>query len=175
MRRSPSSGALSSQGALTAAERWRALRSEVIAPILLLGSAGPAFSDYRAGTPSSWRGGAVGYGVRVGSHAGRLLVEAGATHGLAAATHLNLRFHPRKRGSVGARLRHAALGALTARPPGGTRVPNAPRLVGTYGAALAQQCWQSGRMRPVDAARTTILALSVDVAVNVIAEFTGGS
>jgi hypothetical protein len=30
-------------------------------------------------------------------------------------------------------------------------------------------------MRPVDAARTTILALSVDVAVNVIAEFTGGS
>jgi hypothetical protein len=168
------SGKTSPRGSLTAAERWRALRSEVTDPILLLGSAGPAFSDYRAGTPSSWREGALGYGVRVGSHAGRLLLEAGAAHGLAAATRLDLRFHRRGHGSAAARLRHAALGALTARPPDGTRVPNAPRLVATYGTALAQQRWQSGRVRPADAARTTILALSVDVAMNVIAEFTGG-
>lgn len=169
------SGTHSSQDSLAASERWRALRSEVTAPILLFASAGPALADYRAGTPSSWRKGVVGYGLRVGSHAGRLLVEAGAAHGLAAATRLDLRFRPRKRGGVGARLRYAALEAATARTPGGTRVPNAPRLVATYGAALAQQHWQSGRMRPVDAVLTTTLALGVDVAMNAIAEFTGGS
>lgn len=168
-------GAPSSQGALTAAERWRALRSEVTAPILLLGSAGPAFSDYRAGRPSSWRGGALGYGFRVGSHAGRLLLEAGVAHGLAATTGLDLRFRTHGHGPTAARLRHAALGALTARTPGGTRVPNVPRLVGTYGAALAQQRWQAGGVRPADAALTTTLALGVDVVVNVITEFTDGS
>lgn len=170
-----SSGVPSSQGALTAAERWRALRSEVVTPVFLLGSAGPALNDHRTDTPSSWRGDAVGYGVRVGSHAGRLLLEAGAAHGLAAAIRLDLRFRPQGHGGTAARLHHAALGALTARTPGGTRVPNAPRLVATYGAALAQQRWQSSGVRPADAARTTILALGVDVAMNVIAEFTGGS
>jgi hypothetical protein len=147
----------------------------VTSPGLLLGSMGPAINDHLADAPSSWRNDVVGYGLRAASNGGRLLLEAGATHGLAAATRLDLRFRPQGTGGVGARIRYAALEAVTARTPAGTRVPNTPRVVGAYGAALAQQRWQSGGLRPGDAALTTALGLGVDVVINVITEFTGGS
>lgn len=129
----------------------------------------------------------LGYGLRVGSNAGSELIESVTAHGLAAATRLDLRFQPRGQGSVGARIRYAALEAVTARTTDGTRVPNAPRIVGAYGAALAQQCWersdrilpgvrwQSGGVRPGDAALTTALGLGVNVTINVITEFTSDS
>jgi hypothetical protein len=139
----------------------------------LFGSLGPAIGDHLNDDPASWRGDALGYGFRVGSNAGRLLLEGGATHGLAAATGLDLRFRPQGHGGVASRLRHAALEAVTARTPSGTRVPNAPRIAGTYGAVLAQQRWQYGRLRPGDAALSTALSLGIDVAVNVVAEFAG--
>lgn len=163
----------SSRRALSAADRWHALRDEVTAPTFALASFGPALGDQVTGDPSSWRGDVVGYGLRVGSNAGRQLIESGTAHGLAAATRLDLRFRPQGHGGVGARIRHAALEAVTARTPDGSRVPNAPRIVGAYGAALAQQGWQSGEMRPGDAALTTALGLSIDVVVNTITEFAG--
>lgn len=153
--------------------RWRALWSEFTTPAFLFGSLGPAIGDQINDDPASWRGDALGYGFRVGSNAGRLLLEGGATHGLAAATGLDLRFRPKGHGGVASRLRHAALEAVTARTPSGTRVPNAPRIAGTYGAVLAQQRWQYGQLRPGDAALSTALSLGIDVAVTVIVEFAG--
>jgi len=165
--------------------RWRALWSEFTTPAFLLGSLGPALGDQLNDDPMSWRGDALGHGFRVGSNAGRLLLEGGATHGLAAATGLDLQFRPKGHGGVASRLRHAALEAVTARTPGGTRIPNAPRMAGTYGAVLAQQRWersdqvlsgvrwQYGQLRPGDAALSTALSLGIDVAVNVITEFAG--
>jgi len=158
---------------LSASDRWRVLWDEVTAPTFALASFGPALGDQVTDDPASWRGGVVGYGLRVGSNAGRQLLESGTAHGLAAATGLDLRVRPQRHGGVGARLRHAALEAVTARTADGTRVPNAPRIAGAYGAALAQQGWQSGGMRPGDAALTTALGLGIDVAVNIITEFTG--
>lgn len=153
--------------------RWRALWSEVTSPAFLFGSLGPAIGDQINDDPASWRGDALGYGFRVGSNAGRLLLEGGATHGLAAAAGLDLRFRPQGHGSVASRLRYAALEAVTARTPSGTRIPNAPRIAGTYGAVLAQQRWQYGRLRPGDAVLSTALSLGIDVAVTVIVEFAG--
>ncbi len=157
---------------LSASERWRTLRDEVTAPTFALASFGPALGDQVADDPASWRGDVVGYGLRVGSNAGRQLLESGTAHGLAAATRLDLRFRPQGHGGVGPRIRHATLAAVTARTADGSRVPNAPRLIGTYGAALAQQRWQSGGVRPGDAILTTALGLGIDVVVNTITEFT---
>ena len=154
-------------------ERWRALWSEFASPAFLLGSLGPAIGDQFGDDPASWRGDALGYGFRVGSNAGRLLLEGGTAHGLAAATRLDLRFRPRGHGSVASRLRYAALEAVTARTPSGARIPNVPRIAGTYGAVLAQQRWQYGQLHPGDAALSTAVALGIDVAVNVITEFAG--
>lgn len=154
-------------------KRWRALWSEFASPAFLFGSLGPAIGDHLNDDPASWRGDALGYGFRVASNAGRLLLEGSAAHGLAAAAHLNLRFRPKGDGGVASRLRHAALEAMTARTPSGTRIPNAPRIAGTYGAVLAQQRWQSGGVRPGDAALSAALSLGIDVAVNVIVEFAG--
>ncbi len=120
---------------------WSALWDELTSPAFLLGSLGPAIGDQLNSDPASWRGDALGYGFRLGSHASRLLLEGGAAHGLAAATSLDLRFRAKGHGSVASRIRHAALEAVTARMPGGTRIPNAPRMAGTYGAVLAQQRW----------------------------------
>jgi hypothetical protein len=92
---------------------------------------------------------------------------------MAAATGLSLRYVPRRTGGVGARLRHAVLGALTARRATGTRVPNGPRVLATYGAALAQQRWTHGDLRPRSAARSTAIALGVDVLSTIVIEFAG--
>jgi hypothetical protein len=162
-------------GYLTATDRWRALWDEITAPTFLLASVGPATGDHVASEPASWRGDVIGYGMRVGSNAGRQLIESGTAHGLAAAARLDLRFQPRGRGGIGSRIRCAALEAVTARTPRGSRIPNVPRVLGTYGAALAQQRWQSGEVRPGDAALATALGLGIDVAVNVVIEFAGGS
>lgn len=156
--------------ALSASDRWAALRDEVVTPGLLIGSLAIGLSDHLTDAPSSWRGDAVGYAMRTGSTAGRLLIEAGATRGIAAATRLDLRFAPRGTGGIGARLRHAVLGAVTARTAHGTRVPNLPRLLGTYGATLLEHRWAHGESRPWDAALTLVLSLGVDVAANVAAE-----
>jgi hypothetical protein len=156
---------------LSSSDRWEALRNEVVAPGLLVGSLAIGLSDHLTGEPAAWRGGATGYAMRAGSTAGRLLLEAGATHGIAAATQLDPRFIPRQTGGVGPRLRHAVLAAVTARTASGVRVPNVPRLTGTYGAALAEQRWASGETRFGDAALTLALSLGIDVAVNVVLEF----
>lgn len=160
---------------LTATGRWRALQSEVTNTTFLFASVGPATGDHLSDDPASWRSDVVGFGLRVGSNAGRQLIESGTTHGLAATARLDLRFRPCGHGGIGSRIRCGTLEALTARTPGGKRVPNVPRVVGTYGAALAQQRWQSGEVRPGDAALTTALGLGIDVVVSVITEFAGGS
>jgi hypothetical protein len=154
-------------------KRWRALWSEFASPAFLFGSLGPAIGDHLNDDPASWRSDALGYGFRVASSAGRLLLEGSAAHGLAATIQLDLRFRPKRDGGVASRLRHTALEAVTARTPSGTRIPNAPRIAGTYGAVLAQQRWQSGGVRPGDAALSAALSLGIDVAVNVIVEFAG--
>lgn len=129
--------------------------------------------DHLRDTPTSWRRGLGGYAARSGSHAGRLVVEAGVAHGLAAADGLSLRYVPRRTGGVGTRLRHAVLGAVTARTANGTRIPNVPRLVATYGAALAHQRWTHGALRPRNAALSTAISLGVDVVSTVVSEFAG--
>jgi hypothetical protein len=156
---------------VTAAERWQAFRSEVVSPALVAGGLSMGGVDYLRHKPSTWRQGTVGYAARSGSHVGRLVVEAGTAHGVAAAAHLDLRFVPRRIGSMGERLQHAVLGAVTARTADGTRVPNVPRVVGTYGAALAHQRWTHGELRPRSAALSTAISLGVDVAATVVREF----
>lgn len=156
---------------LSTSDRWEALRREVVAPGFLVGSLAIGLSDHLTDDPSAWRGDAAGYALRSGSTAGRLLIEAGATHGIAAALRLDPRFTPRRTGGVGPRLRHAVLAAVTARAPHGTRVPNVPRWAGTYGAALIEQQWAYGDTRVGDAALTLALSVGIDVAVNVVTEF----
>ena len=155
----------------TTAERWRAFRGEVVSPSLLVGALSMGGVDYVRNTPSSWRCGAGGYAARSGSHAGRFVVEAGTAHGLAAATGLSLRYVPRRTGRVGERVRHAVLGAVTARTADGTRVPNVPRVAATYGAALAQDRWAHGELRPRGAVLSTAISLGVDVVSTVVIEF----
>lgn len=156
---------------LTTAERWQELRREILSPGLVAGGLSMGGVDYLRDKPSSWQQGAVGYAARSGSHGGRLVVEAGIAHGIAAAAHLDLRFVSRRTGGVRARLQHAVLGAVTARTADGTRVPNAPRVVGTYGAALAHQRWTHGELRPRSAALSTAISLGVDVVSTVVREF----
>lgn len=156
----------------TASERWRAFRSELTSPGLLFDTVGAALGDHLDDEPASWRGDAIGYAARVGSNTGGMLIEVGTTHGLAAALRLDVRFTPRRHGSVRTRLRHALLGVVTAHTAEGTRVPSAPRLLGSYGAALAQQRWEQGRMHPGDAALSAALSIGIDMAVNVFLEFT---
>jgi hypothetical protein len=156
---------------LTADERWQELRDEVVSPSLVMGGLSMGLVDYLRDDPASWRRGGVGYAIRSGSHAGRLVLEAGAAHGMAAATDLSLRYTARRTGGVGARLRHAVFGAVTARTATGRRVPNAPRWVAAYGAALAQHGWTHGDLRARDAAISSALSLGIDVVTTVVVEF----
>lgn len=156
-----------SSGPLSAPARWGALRSALLDPGFVFGSAGPGIGAHLEDDPTAWPDGARGLAARVGSHTGATLLRIGVTHGLAAGAGLDVRFAPRGEGALGPRLRHAVVETVTAQRADGTRVPNLPRLTGSYAAALAQARWENGVWRPGRAALSAALSLGVDLAVNV--------
>jgi len=156
-----------------AAERWRALWSEVIDPGFFFASVGAGTRAHLGDEPAAWPETVGGYAARVGSSAGGKLLQIGGTHGLAAGLRLDIRYRPGRHECMGDRLRHAVLSPLLARTPSGARVPNLPNAAGTYAGTLAQTRWEQGEWKPRTALTSTALSLGFDVAINLIQALIG--
>lgn len=155
----------------SARERWDNFRGEIVSPLFLLRTFGPTTGDHLNDTPEPWRGDVVGYGARLASNTGSALLQLTAMHGVAAAGRLDIRFVPRKQGSVASRTGHAVWSTLTARTHDGVLLPDAPRALSSYGATLAQTRWEEARWALGKAAVGVALSFGIEMIVNIVTEF----
>jgi hypothetical protein len=80
---------------------------------------------------------------------------------------------PEPQGPLGARLRQAALQALTTRTVSGRRVPAVAETAGTYGAILTRGRLYHGQWRPGQAATSTAVAIGFEVVWGIGGELVG--
>ena len=142
--------------------RWDAFRSEVISVRFVAGSVLGGTIEHLAGSPGALDRDTRGYLARVGTNAASRLTYVGVRHGVSAALGLRLQ-SPEARGSLGARLKQAALQALTTRTVSGRRVPAVAETAGTYGAILTRGRLYHGEWRPGQAATSTAVAIGFKV------------
>jgi len=147
------------------------LQSEIVSPLFLLRMFGPTTGDHLNDVPTSWRGDVVGYGTRLASNTGSALLQLTTIHGIAAAGRLDVRFMPRKRGSVALRVGHAVWSTLLAHTRSGVLLPDAPRALSSYGATLAQARWEEARWAPGKAAIGVAVSFGIEMIVNIVTEF----
>jgi len=114
----------------------------LIGPGALLGlAASTAYDQYRK-EPPEW-GGSEGWGQRLASNAGRLVVQETVHHGLAAVMDRST-WYVRCDCTGGARITHAFAEAVTDHTRGGATMLSVPRIAGAYAGAFAQGVWRPG-------------------------------
>jgi hypothetical protein len=118
--------------------------------------------EHLTGSPNALDRDTRGYLARVGTNAASRLTYVGVQHGVSAAFGLRLK-SPEPRGSLGARLKQAALQALTTRTLSGRRVPAVAEAAGTYGAILTRGRLYHRQWRPGQAATSTAVAIGIRV------------
>lgn len=142
--------------------RWDAFRSEVVSVRFVAGSVLGGTIEHLAGSPGALDRDTRGYLARVGTNAASRLTYVGLRHGVSAAFGLRLK-SPEPQGPLGARLRQAALQALTTRTVSGQRVPAVAETAGTYGTLLTRWRLYHGQWRPGQAATSTAVAIGFKV------------
>jgi hypothetical protein len=128
--------------------------------------------EHLVGSPDAIGRDTRGYLARVGTITGARLVAAGVRHGVSAALDLRLE-SPEPRGPLGARLKQAALQALTTRTASGQRMPAVAETAGTYGAILTRGRLYHGQWRPGQAATSTAVAIGFKVVWTTGSELVG--
>lgn len=152
-------------------DRWRAFRSEVASTRFVVRSTITTVAAHLSGEPSGWRNDALGFGARLASNKGAILLQLGAEHASAAVVGTDIRYHPRNDGRVGRRISHAALRAVTMTDAQGRRWPNVLLASTAFGTALAQQQWEQNERNLGDALLTTLTTIGLEMAGNLAVEF----
>jgi hypothetical protein len=122
--------------------------------------------------PSEWGRGWNGYGRRLASGVGRSLIQEGVSQGLAAVMNRPIGYTRCRCTGNGARVKHAALAAVTDEMPNGSHPIAVPRIVGAYAGAFAQEAWMPGNHNRVASALFSGTAsLGLGAAINLYYEF----
>lgn len=113
----------------------------VASPMAVLASgAGAGIGQWR-GKPRPWGGGASGYGRRYASAHGNAAVQNLLYFGFGAAFREDPRYRRSAETGIGGRLRHALLGAVTERQPGGGRRFRYAYPASYLGAGMLSNTW----------------------------------
>ncbi|MEM9997822.1 MAG: hypothetical protein AAF809_08985 [Bacteroidota bacterium] len=152
------------QEAPTPAERWQDYRVAAFGTTTLVLIPVFAAYDHVLNEPPEWSSSVQGFGTRVLSYGGRLVIDASVVHGSAALLGLDVRAPVLPEGTRLRRASYAALGALTARLPSGQRIPSVPLLLGATSGAMAQSAWEPGGLDWREVGISTTIAVGLTVA-----------
>lgn len=142
--------------------RWDTFQSEIVSPRFISSSVAQGTFMHLIDKPGAWKRDTGGYLARVGSSAGSMLISTSVHHSMGAALDLRIR-PPEPQGSLGARIRQAALQQITTRTASGRRVPAVARTTGTYVATLAQRRLHSGQWKPGRAVVSTVFSTGFSI------------
>ena len=157
---------------ITMSERWRIYRHSVFNPESLLAPAFGAALAQASNQPPEWGQGASGYGTRLASGYGRLVINRTIRFGVAALDHEDPRFRYSNDAGFSRRFRYASVHYVVARTDSGQRIPAFSRFAGTYGAAFLANSWYpESRANTGHALMRGSTALAAGWAWNVFREF----
>lgn len=157
---------------LTFGERFRIYRHSIINPDSALGPAFGAALGQANNEPPEWRQGASGYGRRLASGYGRLVINRTIRFGVAALDHEDPRFTHSNEGGFWRRFRYASVHYVMARKDDGGLMPAYSRFAGAYGAAFVANVWYpESRANTGHALMRGSTALAAGYAWNVFREF----
>ena len=157
---------------LTIGERFRIYRHSVLNPDSAVAPALGAALAQASNEPPEWGQGATGYGRRLASGYGRMVINRTIRFGVAALDHEDPRFTYSNEAGFWRRFRYASLHYVMARTDSGGQMPAFSRFAGTYGAAFIANAWYpESRANTGHALMRGSTALAAGYAWNVFREF----
>lgn len=155
-----------------ATDRFRKYVDNTVGPIALLAPViSGTFRQFR-NSPEEWKKTGAGFARRFGDSFGRNLVNQTVTYGLDEALKLDSNYYLSKKPDFKSKFSNAVVSAFTARTPSGKRVIGAPKIIGTYSAAiLAHEVWMPKRFNYKDGLRDGSISMLTKVGFNLIREF----
>jgi hypothetical protein len=126
---------------MTFGERFQLYRHSIANPDSLLSPAFGAAVGQASNEPPEWGQGASGYGTRLASGYGRMVINRTIRFGVAALDHEDPRFVPSNEKGFWRRFRQSSVNFAMPRTDGDTRIPAFSRFAGTYGAAFIANAW----------------------------------
>ena len=157
---------------LTLNERVRIYRHSIFNPDSALGPSFGAALGQANNEPPEWGQGTSGYGTRLASGYGRLVINRTIRFGVAALDHEDPRFHYSNETGFWRRFRYASVHYVMARSDDGGRMPAYSRFAGAYGAAFIANAWYpESRANTGHALMRGSTALAAGYAWNVFREF----
>lgn len=164
----------------TAAEFMPMTRSERLRDYLL-GVAGPesivraaAASAIRQAedSPKEWRGGAEGYGYRLGDAFAQHVIRGTLQYAASEVLHEDNRYFASGQSGFFGRVKYAVASTFLARRDNGQRTMSFSRLGAAAGAAFISRAWQPPSTTSAgDGAVSFGIAMGTDVGFNVVREF----
>ncbi len=156
----------------TAEKRFKRYVNDTVGPVAWIGIVSGAAFSTAFNSPEEWGKSGEGFGRRVASNFGRIVVRSTVMYGLDEAFKLDSSFYPSTERGVGSRVGNAFLSVVTARKPNGRRTVGVPRIVGTYTAdVVANQFWYPARFDWKDGMKRGGISLGVNAAFNLVREF----
>jgi len=157
---------------ITMPERFRIYRHSVFNSDLLFAPAFGAALAQASNEPPEWGQGASGYGTRLASGYGRLVINRTIRFGVAALDHEDPRFRYSNEAGFWRRFRYASVHYVVAHTDTGKRIPAFSRFAGTYGAAfIANEWYPESRANTAHAFMRGSTALAAGWGWNVFREF----
>jgi len=157
---------------LTLGERFRTYRHSIFNPDSAVAPAFGAALAQASNEPPEWGQGATGYGRRLASGYGRLVINRSIRFGVAALDHEDPRFTYSNEAGFWRRFRYASVHYVMARTDSGGQMPAFSRFAGVYGAAFIANSWYpESRANTGHALMRGSTALAAGYAWNVFREF----
>lgn len=157
---------------LTFSERLRIYRHSLFNPDSALAPAFGAALAQASNEPPEWGQGASGYGTRLASGYGRMVISRSIRFGVAALDHEDPRFTYSNEAGFWRRFRYASVSFVWARTDTGGQMPAFSRFAGAYGAAFIANSWYpESRANSGHAIMRGSTALAAGYAWNVFREF----
>jgi hypothetical protein len=126
---------------MTIGERFQLYRHSIMNPDSVLSPAFGAALGQASNEPPEWGQGASGFGTRLASGYGRLVINRTIRFGVAALDHEDPRFAPSHERGFWRRFRSASFYYVVPRTDDGKRIPAFSRFAGAYGTAFVANLW----------------------------------
>ena len=138
----------------------------------VLRAAASAGLNQARGTPKEWRGGAEGYGKRVGNAYAEHAIRQTLQYGVSAALHEDNRYFVSGETGFWKRSKYAIASAFVARHDNGDRAFSFSRMGSTAGAAFISRAWQPRSTTTTgDGAVSFGITIGSDIGLNLLREF----
>jgi hypothetical protein len=157
---------------MTRSERFRNYLGGLVSAQAVLSSAATAGIRQAENSPKEWRGGAEGFGYRIGDAFAKHVIRRTLQYGASAALHEDNRYFLSGQTGFFRRAKYALVSTLLARHDNGRQFISFSRLGSAAGGAFISRTWQPHSENSAeDAAANFGIAMGTDAGFNVIREF----